>query len=180
MSNSLIAVPNSGALEIIKNELKKNVKKYILVGSNDSNNLTLENILDSDFTYNDVKNFIYYEHELHNSIFDSDGNLSMEVLVPANSKLLDWSYALIIVSENNDLIATTKLPKMQMDEGIGMQLTVKIPVSGEAGTINFKANDLITWNEADEFFISSSLSNLRLQAVVCHEIIKDEFKKVGV
>jgi hypothetical protein len=178
---NLIALPNSDALDIIKDKLLGDAKKFILIGSHNIENKVLDDLIASNsFTYEDISNYVYFEDEIHSSYFDNDGNLTINLILPIEEDFKQWSYALTVITEDRKLLATTALMKMQLARNIGGEQTVKIAVSGEAGTVNFKATDYVTWSEAEQFFINTALSNLALQGYVCNEMMKDTLKKEGI
>jgi len=174
----LVAVPNADAIELLKSELVKTANKFILIGSNDSTNQTLEDILNTNFSYDDIKDYIYYQDEIHSSYRDNNGALTFSTVIPSEIQLTQWSYAVTIITADNKLIATTRVGKMQLVSGIGLEQLIKLTVSGEPNTIIFKKDNYLTEDEAHEIYINKMVrplvANTNYMLVIHNKLMEKE------
>ncbi len=157
--DNLIAIPHVDGLDILRNKLFEKIKKFSLIDEN---------------------NNVYFTAQIHSSYIDINKVVTVEIIIPKENNFSVFNKYIRILSEDDKIIANIQTPLIQLVSGIGGVQTIKLAVSGDtAGTIIFKKDEYITWSEADEFFLSNSLSNLRLQAKICEIIIQDKFKKIN-
>ncbi|WP_324171980.1 hypothetical protein [Sulfurimonas sp.] len=143
--DGLIAVPHEEGLSILKNELFERIQKFELIDSN---------------------NNVYYSHSIHSSYFDNDGVLTITLIIPKENHFTVWNKAVRIKSDNNLIIADIQTPAIQFVRGVGGTQEIKLAVSGEAGVINFKADEYITDSELNDLYISPINEKLSQKALL--------------
>jgi hypothetical protein len=178
--DNLVGIPNESGISILQSELRSKANKFFLIGAFDYNNSNLNSLLNNgaEIHYNDIKDYIYFTDDVESSYFDADGVLTLNILIPVPDNFQHFSYAVVIATDENKLVATVPTPKIQLVSGIGGSQVIKIGISGVAGQMNFKASDYITINEADELLITTEVVNLTFLSMMGKEMIKDTLKGV--
>lgn len=148
---SLIATPHEEGLQILKDELFERIQKFSLVDEDD---------------------VVYYTNALHSTYFDGDGVLTLVAIVPKNEHFAHWNKAVRILSDDDLIIADVATPAIQFVMGVGGEQIIKLTVSGEAGVINFKADEYITPTEAEDLFLKPLIANTNMNLVLQTKLIE--------
>ena len=152
----LMLLPSQEGLELLKEDLKANLKYAVLLDG-------------------DKKEITRYEF---NSIYyDGDKVLTALFEVPIEENITTPMKFLRVVNGDDVVISEGATPEITFVKGVGGTQTLKFPVSGEAGEIVFKANDYITSVEFNELYIPalealtarvSELENILIKEGVIH------------
>jgi len=148
---SLIATPHEEGLQILKDELFERIRKFSLVDEDD---------------------VVYYTNALHSTYFDGDGVLTLVAIVPKNEHFTSWNKAVRILSDDDLIIADVATPAIQFVMGVGGEQIIKLTVSGEAGVVNFKADEYITPTEAEDLFLKPLIANTNMNLVLQTKLIE--------
>ncbi len=138
--DSLIAVPHSEGLQILKDELFGKIKKFSLV---------------------DDQNVVYYSGDIHSVFFDGNGVLTATLLVPKEDHFTHWNKWVRVISDDNKIIANVETPSIQFVKGVGGEQIIKLTVSGEAGNVIFKSDDYLTDAELENWALGFSKRELK-------------------
>ena len=128
----LMMLPTSDGLNLLKQNIKENLKYAVLLDSEKQ----------------EIK-----KYEFFSIYYDKDGVLTALFEVPVDENLTTPMKHLRIVNEKDAVISEGETPEITFVKGIGGVQTIKFAVSGEAGEIVFKANDYITKVEFDELYL---------------------------
>ena len=120
MNNALLTILTTYGLKLMSNQLKNNVRKYILIGCNNVNDTELTSILDQNeqdnsLTYETLanKNWIGYEGNIQQVYYDKDNFLTFELTIPYDEELNIYVYAIGLIEyteKGNKLISISKSP----------------------------------------------------------------------
>jgi len=149
--DNLTATPHKEGLQILKDELFGKIQKFSLV---------------------DDEGAVYYTKNIHSSYFDDEGVLTIIVLVPKDEHFTKWNKAVRVISDDNLIIADVATPAIQFVMGVGGEQVIKLTVSGEAGVINFKADEYITPTEAQDLFLLPLIANTNMNLVLQTKLIE--------
>lgn len=149
--DNLIATPNEEGLQILRDELFERIQKFSLIDEND---------------------VAYFSDSVHSTYFDENGVLTVVVIVPKDEHFTNWNKAVRVLSDDDKIIADVATPAIQFVYGVGGEQIIKITVSGEAGTIAFKADEYITPTEAEELFLTPLVANTNLNIVLQNKLIE--------
>jgi len=125
-------VPSPEGLELLKKNLKSNLKYAVL--------------LDKD--KKEIKRY-----EFTSIYYDENSVLTALFEVEITDNLTTPMKYIRIENDDGVVICEGPTPEITFVTGVGGVQTVKFAVSGEAGEIVFKANDYITKVEFDELYI---------------------------
>lgn len=152
------AIPTFEGFELLQNFTKDSIGTFCVVGSNWTNDSSLDMLVDSPgTTYEQIENFVIYESTISRAFFDEYGQLTFELLLPFSLNLEKYIYGFCILHTGDipKIAAIAKTPKIQKIEGVGGTILFKISISGEAGKIIFKDGAFVTEGELqslrDEF-----------------------------
>lgn len=135
--------------EVLKNDLKNEVFKYALIGSENKDDDFLDRILENiNLDFETIKENIFLTDEISGVFFDDLGVLSFEISLKPIEKFL---YAIALLNKDDVLIAFALSPKIYLTEGLESNVLIKIPISGEANTIIYKDSPYLTLNEFENF-----------------------------
>ena len=148
--DGLVTVPHEEGLSILEDELYERIQRFELIDSDDN---------------------VYYESSIHASYFDGDGVLTVTLIIPKENHFTVWNKAVRIKSDDGLIIADILTPAIQFVKGVGGTQEVKLAVSGEAGVINFKADEYITVIEANELFLKPLVANTNLNIALQNNLI---------
>jgi len=149
--DNLVATPNEEGLQILRDELFERIQKFSLIDEND---------------------VAYYSNSVHSTYFDENGVLTVVVIVPTDEHFTNWNKAVRVLSDDDKIIADVATPSIQFVMGVGGEQIIKLTVSGEAGTIAFKADEYITPVEAQELFLAPIVANTNLNIVLQNKLIE--------
>lgn len=143
---NLTAVPTNQGIGILNTELRNQVTKFVLIGATNYKNATLDAILtDTEVvTYTDIQGYVFYHGTVETAYFDDEGVLTFELLLPLEEDLQKYTYAVGLVSTDNQLVSITPTPKIVLISGVGGTFVVKVAVKGSPGVIVFKNSEYVT------------------------------------
>ncbi len=130
----LTAVPNEDGVDILKQELYDKIKKFALVDDNGET---------------------YYTDTVHAIYFDNNGVLTVSALIPKDEHFDRWNKYIQILSDDEKVIADIETPAIQFVTGVGGEQTIKLTVSGEAGSVVFKKDEYLTMGEIEGLYVSA-------------------------
>ena len=128
----LMLLPSQEGLELLKEDLKANLKYAVLLDG-------------------DKKEINRYEFT--SIYYDNDKVLTALFEVPVEENLTIPTKFLRVVNGDDVVISEGETPEITFVKGVGGVQTLKFPVSGEAGEVVFKANDYITKVEYEELYL---------------------------
>ncbi|SFP60346.1 hypothetical protein [Hydrogenimonas thermophila] len=128
----LMLLPSQEGLELLKEDLKANLKYAVLLDG-DKNEIT--------------------RYEFTSIYYDGDKVLTALFEVPIEENITTPMKFLRVVNGDDVVISEGETPEITFVVGVGGVQTLKFAVSGEAGEIVFKANDYITKTEFDELYL---------------------------
>jgi hypothetical protein len=149
--DNLVAIPHTEGLQILKDELFERIQKFSLIDDTDT---------------------VYYTNTIHSTYFDTDGVLTVVVIVPKAEHFTNWNKAVRVLSDDDLIIADVATPAIQFVMGVGGEQIIKLTVSGEAGVINFKADEYITPTEAQDLFLLPLIANTNMNLVLQNKLIE--------
>ena len=129
----LVMLPTQDGLNLLKEDIKENLKYAILLDENKQ----------------EIKRY-----EFFSIYYDEDGVLTALFEVPVEENIKTPMKYLRVVNSEDVVISEGETPEITFVKGVGGVQTLKFAVSGEAGEIIFKANDYITKVEFDELYLS--------------------------
>ena len=130
----LIAPPHEEGVEILKNQLYKEIKKFSLV---------------------DDKGEVYFTDDVNSVYFDNNGVLVVSALIPVDKHFEKWNSAIRVLTIDGKIVVEFETQPIQFVKGVGGEQTLKITVSGKAGEIVFKKTDYITKGELNGLYIGA-------------------------
>ena len=128
----LMLLPTSDGIELIKEDIKSNLKYAVLL----------------DVNKQEIKRYEFYS-----IYYDADGVLTALFEIPVDENITTPMKYIRVVNNDNVIISEGETPEITFVKGLGGVQTLKFAVSGEAGEIVFKANDYITKTEFDELYL---------------------------
>ena len=128
----LMLLPTSDGIELIKEDIKSNLKYAVLLDENKQ----------------EIKRYEFYS-----IYYDADGVLTALFEIPVDENITTPMKYIRVVNSDDVIISEGETPEITFVTGLGGVQTLKFAVSGEAGEIVFKANDYITKTEFDELYL---------------------------
>ncbi len=147
----LTGVPTEYGIDILKQELYEKIKSFGLIDEEDNR---------------------YFVNGIHSIYFDGSGVLSVIAIVPKEEHFTFWNKSIELLDEDEEVIVSIATPSIQFVKGVGGEIEIKLPVSGEAGEIVFKADEYITINEAQELFLKPVIANTNLVIAMQNKLIE--------
>ncbi|GAB6045077.1 hypothetical protein JCM11957_06750 [Caminibacter profundus] len=128
----LMLLPTNDGIELIKEDIKSNLKYAVLLDENKQ----------------EIKRYEFYS-----IYYDADGVLTALFEIPVDENITTPMKYIRVVNSDDVIISEGETPEITFVTGLGGVQTLKFAVSGEAGEIVFKANDYITKTEFDELYL---------------------------
>jgi len=128
----LMLIPTQNGLNLLKEDLKSNLKYAVLLDKNKK----------------EIKRY-----EFSSIYYDNNKVLTALFEVPIEQNLTTPMKYLRVVNGDGVVISEGETPEITFVKGVGGVQTLKFAVSGEAGEIVFKANDYITKVEFEEMYL---------------------------
>lgn len=165
---------SSFGLEILKSNLKGSIKKYVLFGDREDSDIDIN----PDTTYEDIQEKIFFTGYLERGYFDSEGFLTYEVSIRDVGEELIL-FGLMIVSEDNQAIATIKTQKIRLFDSVGLEFIIKLPITSQENQIIFSHNEYISKEQFEEFKKSKTIdiNYLARQVLSLSLHIKEKVKR---
>ena len=129
----LMLFPTQNGLNLLKEDLKSNLKYAVLLDKNKK----------------EIKRYEFYS-----IYYDNNKILTALFEVPLEENLTIPMKYLRVVNSDGVVISEGETPEITFVRGVGGVQTLKFAVSGEAGEIVFKANDYITKVEFEELYLA--------------------------
>lgn len=144
-------LPTNQGISILSNELRGQVKKFCLFGTNNSGDVINFN---ETSTLSTLSTFLVGKFEISRAYFDDKGTLTFECPIPYDFNNTKWIGAagLIYVDSSNGnetLVAISSMPRFQKTAGIGGTIHYKVPIAGTASTVIFEDMPYVTRQELD-------------------------------
>jgi len=130
----LMLLPSEEGLELLKEDLKENLKYAVL--------------LDED--KQEIKRY-----EFSSIYYDENTVLTALFEVPINENLTTPMKFLRVENTDGVVISEGETPEITFVVGVGGVQTLKFAVSGEAGEIVFKNSDYVTSVELEELYLGA-------------------------
>ena len=180
-SRGLTALPNDQLITFLNSAMRDKFHYVGLIGANEINNLALSRLLETtaNLTYNDVKNYIFAEFEAEVTYFDDSGVFTAIADVTNEDSYNKHLYGVILLSKDKKIATVAKTPIIFLNNQIGGQFPIKIPIKGEAGDVVFRSSKYLTEVEAEERFLSPIISAMALSTEVATYSLEAEIKQLG-
>jgi len=180
-SRGLTALPNDQLISFLNSAMRDKFHHVGLIGADAINNSTLTNLLKTtaNLTYNDVKKYIFAEFDAEVTYFDDGGVFTAVVDMTNEEGYNKHLYGVILMSDSKQVATIAKTPIIYLNEQIGGQFPIKIPIKGEAGEVVFRSSKYLTISEAEELYLLPSVSVLSLQSQKVADELEAEIKKVN-
>ena len=180
-SRGLTALPNDQLISFLNSAMRDKFHHVGLIGANEINNSALLRLLETtaNLTYNDVKNYIFSEFEAEVTYFDDSGVFTAVVDMTNEDGYNKHLYGVILMSDSKQVATVAKTPIIYLNEQIGGQFPIKIPIKGEAGEVVFRSSKYLTVTEAEELYLMPTVSVFSLQAQRIADELEAEIKKVN-
>ncbi len=180
-SRGLTALPNDQLISFLNSAMRDKFHHVGLIGANEINNSALLRLLETtaNLTYNDVKNYIFSEFEAEVTYFDDSGVFTAVVDMTNEDGYNKHLYGVILMSDSKQVATVAKTPIIYLNEQIGGQFPIKIPINGEAGEVVFRSSKYLTVTEAEELYLMPTVSVFSLQAQRIADELEAEIKKVN-
>lgn len=130
----LTAAPHKDGVDLLKQGLFEEIKKFALVDDNEE---------------------VYYTDAVHAVYFDTDGVLTISALIPKDKHFDKWNKWVRVLSIDDKIIAEIETPAIQFVKGVGGEQTIKLTVGGQAGEVVFKKDEYLTIGEMNGLYIST-------------------------
>jgi len=180
-SRGLTALPNDQLISFLNSAMRDKFHHVGLIGADEINNSALLRLLETtaNLTYNDVKNYIFSEFEAEITYFDDSGVFTAVVDMTNEDGYNKHLYGVILMSDSKQVATVAKTPIIYLNEQIGGQFPIKIPIKGEVGEVVFRSSKYLTEVEAEERFLSPVLSAIALSTEVATYSLETEIKQIG-
>ncbi len=144
-------LPTNQGISILSNELRGQVKKFCLFGTNSSGEVISFN---ETSTLSSLSAYLVGKFEISRAYFDDNGTLTFECPIPYDFNNTKWigSAGLIYIDPTNGnetLVAISSMPRFQKTAGIGGTIHYKVPIAGSASTVIFEDMPYVTRQELD-------------------------------
>jgi len=152
-TRGLTALPNDQLISFLNSQMRDKFKRVGLIGVDGLDDKTLKALLENTFTaVVDMTNEDSYDKHL---------------------------YGVILMSDDKLVATVAKTPIIYLNEQIGGQFPIKIPIKGEAGEVVFRSSKYLTVTEAEELYLMPTVSVFSLQAQRIADELEAEIKKVN-
>jgi len=183
---SVTGLPTSQGIDILTSNLRENVTKFCLYGTDTSSGTVS---WDENSTLSSLSAYLLGKFDIARAYFDDNGTLTFECPIPYDFSDTKWVGAagIIYVDANlsETLVSVSPMPKFQKTAGIGGTIRFKVPIAGAAGDLIFEQMPYVSKQELDtvlnEIFSGMSLS-LDEASVANKEILKtlDQRNQTGI
>jgi hypothetical protein len=180
-SRGLIALPNKQLIDFLNTQMKSKFNTAVLIGSKEINNAKLLSLLEktATLTYSDIKNYIFDEKKVEVTYFDDEGVFTAIVNMTNENSYNKHLYAVGLFSDDKIVGTIAKTPIIFLNEQIGGQFPIKIPIKGEAGEVVFRNTIYLPEQEARERFLEPTLAMWSLNSKIQQELLAQEIKQIG-
>ena len=180
-SRGLTALPNQQLLDFLNSKMRGKFNRAVLIGSASINDTTLKNLLEktATLTYSQIKNYVFDDKSVESTYFDDAGVFTAIVNLTNEESYNKHLYAVGLFSD--DLIVGTiaKTPIIYLNEQIGGQFPIKIPIKGNEGEVVFRNTEYLPEAEAEERFLEPIVATLGMNANIMTSLLEAEIKNMG-
>lgn len=179
-TRGLTALPNSGLINFLNGEMRNKFNKYVLIGSTENSNSTLENLLKNtaNLTYSQIKNYIFKESEVESTYFDDEGVFTAIVNLTNEESYNKHLYAVGLFSDDRIVGTIAKTPIIFLSSQIGGQFPIKIPITGNAGEVVFRSTEYLPEAEAEERFLTPLVQTLAMNTNIYISLLEREIEEM--
>jgi len=180
-SRGLTALPNQQLLDYLNSQMRGKFNKAVLIGSNSISDNGLKALLEqtATLTYTKVKNYIFDEMMVESTYYDDAGVFTAIVNLTNEDSYNKHLYAVGLFSEDRIVGTIAKTPIIYLNEQIGGQFPIKIPIKGNEGEVVFRNTEYLPEAEAEERFLEPIVAMLGMNANIYHSLIDAEIKNIG-
>lgn len=143
MSNALQAIPTDHGLDVLTSHLKETVTTYSLVGA---------------LTHDAEELYTFHSNTIETSYFDENSVLTFILDLPIGTHFDEYLHQIQILDDNGEMVINCPTSKVALAKGIGGMVTLKTPITGEAGDVVFKSSEFVTETELKELHLSPYLT----------------------
>ncbi|WP_418114383.1 hypothetical protein RJD40_18870 [Vibrio scophthalmi] len=167
--SALQAIPTPHGIDILNSELKSTVTQYQLVGA-------LTHDAASDTLYD------FHTATIETSYYDEYGVLTFILNLPIETHFNEYLHRIDVLDSNNQAVILCETPKIALAKGIGGMVTLKAPISGQAGDVVFKHGEYVTEAELKEIYLPPiqfqpwDAKRTYQTGEICTRIIDGEFR----
>lgn len=180
-SGGLTALPNQQLLDFLNSQMRGKFNRAVLIGSASVNDTTLKKLLEqtATLTYSQIQGYIFDDKSVESTYFDDAGVFTAIANVTNEEGYNKHLYAVGLFSD--DLIVGTiaKTPIIYLNEQIGGQFPIKIPIKGNEGEVIFRNTEYLPEAEAEERFLEPIVAMLGMNTKNFHYLIEAEIKEMG-
>lgn len=137
-------------LNALATELREKVKTFVIFGSKRDDDAQIDELINTEASYEKIENFIFYQGVMERGYFDENGLLSYEVNLK-NIVADYYSYGMMIIDENKKSLATIKMPKIKFFTSVGGEIVIKLPITGEKNQVIFTHNEYVSYSEFESY-----------------------------
>ncbi len=180
-TRGLTALPNDQLISFLNSQMRDKFKRVGLIGVDGLDDKTLKALLENTagLTYAKVQKYIFAEYDAEATYFDDSGIFTAVVDMTNEDSYDKHLYGVILMSDDKLVATVAKTPIIYLNEQIGGQFPIKIPIKGEAGEVVFRSSKYLTEVEAEERFLSPVLSAMALSTEVATYSLEAEIKQLG-
>jgi hypothetical protein len=180
-TRGLTALPNNQLLDFLNSKMRDKFNKVGLIGVDGLDDKTLKALLENTagLTYAKVQKYIFAEFDAEVTYFDDSGIFTAVVDMTNEDSYDKHLYGVILMSDDKLVATVAKTPIIYLNEQIGGQFPIKIPIKGNAGEVVFRSSKYLTEVEAEERFLSPVLSAIALSTEVATYSLEAEIKQIG-
>jgi len=180
-TRGLTALPNDQLISFLNSQMRDKFKRVGLIGVDGLDDKTLKALLENTagLTYAKVQKYIFAEYDAEATYFDDSGIFTAVVDMTNEDSYDKHLYGVILMSDDKLVATVAKTPIIYLNEQIGGQFPIKIPIKGNAGEVVFRSSKYLTEVEAEERFLSPVLSAMALSTEVATYSLEAEIKQIG-
>lgn len=180
-TRGLTALPNDQLISFLNSQMRDKFKRVGLIGVDGLDDKTLKALLENTagLTYAKVQKYIFAEYDAEATYFDDSGIFTAVVDMTNEDSYDKHLYGVILMSDDKLVATVAKTPIIYLNEQIGGQFPIKIPIKGEAGEVVFRSSKYLTVTEAEELYLMPTASVFSLQAQRIADELEAEIKKVN-
>lgn len=180
-ARGLTALPNDELIAFLNSEIRNKFNKVALVGTDALNDTVLKKLLETTakLSYNDVKAHVFAEFDAEVTYFDDSGIFTAVASMTNENSYNKHLYAVVLMSEDKTVATVAKTPIIFLNEQIGGNFPIKIPINGEVCEVVFRSSKYLTEIEAEERFLAPTISAMTLSMEALTYSLENEIKQIG-
>jgi len=180
-NRGLTAIPNAQLLDFLNSKMRDKFNRVGLIGVDGLDDKTLKALLENTagLTYAKVQKYIFAEYDADATYFDDSGIFTAVVDMTNEDSYDKHLYGVILMSDDKLVATVAKTPIIYLNEQIGGQFPIKIPIKGNAGEVVFRSSKYLTAIEAEELFFLPTISVFSLEAQRVADSLEAKIKQVN-